>query len=175
MRRRDRNKFFEFWEKPLFYAGVGSVILLLLAQALLLGEQSRQYLSWVDRLEGESISLSTPLTAGDPVKVTESFPVANPVDKERQHKTVTIRMLKPAEGREIFVTVNGTRMGDFRQGELALSVYEGDFLAIDASALTTPGIFRINTNSDGVIAPQDGSEVAGKAQILPVGEVKFTH
>ncbi len=172
---RSNNGFFAFWEKPLLYLAVGCVIILLLTQTLLLKDQTRRYLSAVDRLEGESILLETPLAAGDQVTVTDHSPVINRLAVQREHKTIVIRMLIPARSREVFVLVNGSRAGDFQQGEISLTVYEGDYLEIDAQALSAQGRFVLKNHDAGLLAPEDGLLLEGKSQVISLGRVKFSH
>jgi hypothetical protein len=175
--RHDRkyNSFFDFWGKPLLYLAVGCVILLFLSQALLLKEHTRRYLSSVDKLEGESIVLQTPAADSGPVTVTDYSPVANLFTMQREHKVITVRMLIPARSRDVFVLVNGSHGGDMSKGELSLTVYEGDYLEIDAQLLNEPGRFVLNNHGPGVISPEDGLLLEGKSQLITIGRVKFSH
>jgi hypothetical protein len=172
---RDNNGFFNFWEKPLFYLALGCFIILFLSQALLLKEIPRRYMSAVDKLEGESVYLENLVAAGEPVTVTDHSPVVNRQTLQREHKTIVVRMLIPARSREVFVLVNGSRVGDFQHGELALTVFEGDYLEIDAQLLNGPARFVLNIHGPGVVAPEDGLLLEGKAQIITIGKVKFSH
>lgn len=172
--RRKTSGFFDFWEKPLFYLAVMCLIVLFLSQALLLKETARHYLSWVDRLEGDPIYLQTPVAGGDPVTVIDHSPVANPVAVQREHRIILVRMLVPAKSGEVFVLVNGGRAGDLGQGELSLTVYEGDYLEIDARRLNEAGRFVISISEPGVVSPRDGLLLEGKEQVIPVGKVKFS-
>lgn len=174
MRRSSSNGFFGFWEKPLLYLAALCVVFLFLTQAMLVKDQTRRYLSVVDRLEGESIVLGTPAAGGDQVTVTDHFPVANLLATQRQHKVFLVRMLIPARSSEVFVLVNGSRAGDFQKGELALTVYEGDYLEIDAQMLSVSGRFVLKVQEAGVVSPEDGLLLEGKGQVIPIGMVKFS-
>jgi len=94
---------------------------------------------------------------------------------QREHKVIVVRMLVPAKSSDVFVMVNGSRVGDLSKGELQLTVYDGDYLEIDAQLLKSQGRFVLNIHGPGVVSPEDGLLLEGKAQIISIGKVKFLH
>ena len=64
-------------------------------------------------------------------------------------------------------------MNDFRKGICKLTVYDGDYVEIDGTSLSTSTAFRIEVPDGGLLSPQNGLLVEGKKGIFPVGKIKF--
>ena len=175
MRRRRRIDFLERWEPLLQRLAVVCLAVLLVAQLLLFPESSRRYLSRVDRLEGDPVTWQTPLVAEAPLVISEGVTVANPFSRLRPGKTVVIRMVRPPAHPEVYALVNGERTASFAAGEARVSVFDGDYIEIDASRLPAPGQFVVDVPGGGLASPQDGAVVEGKGAALAVGKVKFKH
>lgn len=149
-------------------AAAGCVLLLLAVQILLLGQAGRSYLSLVDRLEGEP--LVNP--EGNRASVYDS-PVLNRLTALRESCLLTVTMLEPAADPQAFVTVNGERAGYFAKGEVAIKVYDGDYVEINASAGSRPVRFRLATADDKVAVPPNGMILEGKPSVIKLGRIKF--
>ncbi|HMM21325.1 MAG TPA: hypothetical protein PKA10_11335 [Selenomonadales bacterium] len=177
MGRSDRYKpnLFERWEKLALRTAAGCLTLLLIAQALLMLDTPRRYLSRVDRLEGEAVSLKTPIVAEKPLTITENAPVASPFALLRERRALVVRMIHPPPDPTVYITVNGQRAGDFRRGDVKIIVYEGDYVEIDASALATAASFVVSIPGGGLTEPEDGLVLEGREGPIPVGKVKFKH
>lgn len=169
--RRSRKNPFVRWDWLLLRVAAGCVAILLASQLIRLSEGPRRHLSRVDRLEGEPATLQMPYYASAPGQ--ENAPVVNRIEWLREHKTITVRMIQPQQHAGVHVTVNGKRAGDFRRGQVELTVYEGDYLEIDAGALRQPGRFVVNAPEGGVAAPADGLALEGQGEAIPIGKVKF--
>ena len=161
------------WEPYLVRLAVVCLFLLVMVQALMLKEGPRLLLSRVDRYEGETISGQIPLYAADPLMVAEKSVVTNRIRSLRESKVLVIRMLKPATVDGAFVVVNGERVGDFRRGDVKVTVYEGDYVEIDVSEVNEQVRFVVNVPSSDLISPIDGIVLEGVRTYLPVGKVKF--
>lgn len=175
MRRRKPTDVFDRWEPLLVRLALGCLAVLVAAQVLLYAETPRRYLSRVDRLEGEPVTWQTPLVAEAPLVISEGSPVAGPFSRLRPGRTVVIRMVRPPAHPEVFVSVNGARAGDFAGGEARLTVYDGDYVEIDAGRLAAPGRFVVDVAGGGLESPTDGMVVEGRGAGLAVGKVKFKH
>lgn len=161
------------WESHLVRLAVGCLFLLILSQALMLKEGPRLLLSRVDRYEGETISGQIPLYAAGPLTVAEKSVATNRIRSLRESKVLVIRMLKPTKGDGAFVIVNGERVGDFRRGDVKVTVYEGDYVEIDVSEINEQARFVVNAPSSDLVSPIDGIVLEGARTYLPVGKVKF--
>ncbi|SHJ90191.1 hypothetical protein [Propionispora hippei] len=149
-------------------AAAGCVLLLIAVQILLLGQAGRSYLSLVDRLEGEPLANQE----GSRASVYDS-PVLNRLTALRESSLLTVTMLEPASDPQVFVTVNGEPAGHFVEGEVAIKVYDGDYVEINASAVSRPVRFRLATADDKVAVPPNGLVLEGKPSIITVGKIKF--
>ena len=171
MRHRAKTTFFDYCGKPLLYLAISCVVLLLVSQALLLHEVPRHYLSQVDSLEGDSATFPVQVALGQPMTVTDNSPVNNNLSWLRKHKLVTVKMVKPSKCAEVYITVNGSPAGDFRLGEVTVTVFEGDYLEIDATLLRDKCVLIVQ--GAGLASPEDGRVVEGEKGIISVGKVKF--
>lgn len=171
MRRSDRQRTIT-GDKFLLFTSIGCVGLLVIVQILLLGSQTRSYLSLVDRLEGERITHATPADLQD-----KSLFYDNPVFNHwtvRSSAVLTINWVNPWGKDAVFVTINGQNEGYFnRDGKMECKVYEGDYVEIDASHLDRNGQFVIHVSGDKVYFPVDGLVLEGKGTVLTIGKIKF--
>ncbi len=164
---------FERWEPLIIRLAVFCAAALLVVQLLLYQDVPRSYLSRVDRLEGDSVTWQTPLVAGTPLVISEGSPVANRFTLLRDSRKVVIRIVQPAAAANVYVVLNGERAGDFAAGEAAVTVYDGDYLEIDAGQLATAGRFVVAVPDGGLASPLHGAIVEGGGGVVPVGKVKF--
>lgn len=146
--------------------------LLIISQAMLFKDNVRPYLSRVDMFEGDQISFQMPQYAAVPLQISEATEVGR-LQALRNSKVMIIRMIKPANDSNIFVTINGKVIDDFRKGEVKLTVYEGDYVEIDAGGQKEPVQFVVNVPSNALISPIDGLLLEGRGEILSIGKIKF--
>ncbi|MDT8901184.1 hypothetical protein [Anaeroselena agilis] len=175
MRRRKKYNPFESLETFLIRLAASCVIALVAVQVLVYHDAPRRYLSRVDRLEGDPVTWQTPLVAGRPLVISENAPVASRINMLREHRLIVIRIVQPAAADDVYPVVNGERAGNFKNGEAAVTVYDGDYLEIDASRLPAAGRFVVTVPGGGLIAPLDGLVVEGRGAAVPIGKVKFKH
>jgi len=150
------------------------VTALLLSQILLLKEGTRMYLSKVDRMEGEDLTIAMPLYADTPLQITEEATVLkNYQNLLRRSKIIVIKMVKPSTNAMVFVIVNGKKTENFSKGDCKITVYDGDYVEIDATSLSQPTQFVVKVSDNGLLSPQDGLVVEGAKMIFPVGKIKF--
>jgi hypothetical protein len=150
------------------------VIALFISQVLLFKDGTRIYLSKVDRMEGEKITAAMPLYADTPLKITEETPVVKGYQNLlRKSKVIFIHMVNPIEKPNIFMVVNGKRSDGFSKGNCKITVYDGDYVEIDATTLEQPVQFIINVPDNDLLSPADGLVVEGSKSILSIGKIKF--
>lgn len=173
--RRVRKLPFDKWVNTLLYLAIGGFIALIVCQVLLMKEVPRNYLSRVDKLEGESILLEMPQYATSHLTVTDNTPAARNLIWLRPSKTLTIRMVTPGYSADVYATVNGQPVADFKKGEVVLKVFEGDYIEIDSSRLKENARFVVKTENSGVLSPVDGEMLEGYGGLIEVGQVKYKH
>lgn len=177
-----RRKQFLIVDRLLIKLSTAAVILLFVVQALLLNGSARKYLSLVDKLEGEQITSPSTLYAADvpwPTPDTAMSSVHKVVAKSirtlRPSKNIIIRMINPPSGEAAVVTVNGEIMGHFGKGKVELTIYDGDYIEIDAANINIPAQFVIDTHQSDMVFPADGIMLESKNNMIVVGKVIFKH
>jgi hypothetical protein len=166
---------FERWEPLIIRLAVFCAAALLVVQVLLYQDMPRSYLSRVDRLEGDPVTWQTPLVARAPLIISEGAPVANRFTLLRDNRKVVIRMVQPPAAADVHAVLNGERVGDFGSGEVVVTVYDGDYLEIDAGRLATVGRFVVDVPDGGLASPLHGAIVESGGGMVPIGKVKFKH
>ncbi len=159
-----------------------AVVLLLIVQTLLLSSDARKYLSLVDKLEGDQITSPAIMYAADspwPNPAKEMNVVNKVVTRSirtlRPSQNITIRMINPPASDDAIVTVNGETGGRFGKGNVELTVYDGDYVEIDAAKIKTPVQFIIDTHQGNIVNPVDGIMLESKNNVIVVGKVVFKH
>ncbi|HWR45263.1 hypothetical protein [Sporomusa sp.] len=175
-----RRKKFLTVDRLLIRLATAAVVLLLVVQTLLLSADARKYLSLVDKLEGEQITSPATMYAADvpwPNPNKEMSAVNKVVTKSirtlRPSQNVTIRMINPPASDDAVVTVNGETGGHFGKGKVDLTIYDGDYIEIDAVNVKIPAQFIIDTHHGDMIYPVDGIMLESKNNMIVVGKVVF--
>ncbi len=173
MTRRKQHNPFDRWETMLIRLAAACVATLFLVQVIIYHDVPRRYLSRVDRLEGEAVTWQTPLVAGTPLVISEGSPVARRRHLLRDNREIVVRMVSPAASADAYAVVNGERAGDFGGGAVAVAVYEGDYVEIDASRLPVAARFVVTVPDGGLVSPANGALIEGRGEVIPVGKVKL--
>lgn len=160
-------------EKWLKYIVIGGLSVLVLSQAILFREEARPYLSRVDRLEGERVILDFTQYANSPLTISERSVVSKSAPVIRDSRVIIIRMIQPTADRRVFATISGEQAGDFSRGEVKLTVYDGDYVEIDCSALNSQARFVVNIPGSRLVSPLDGLVIENQGSIAAVGKIKF--
>lgn len=175
-----RRKHFYVIDRLLIKLATAAVVLLLVVQVLLVHGEARKYLSLVDKLEGEQITspatmyaADVPLPNVDRTMNTVNKVVAKSMRTLRPGKKITIRMINPPAGVDAIVTVNGETVGNFGKGEVELTVYEGDYIEIDAVRIKKTAQFIIDTHKNDLVYPVDGILLENQSNLVVVGKVIF--
>ena len=173
--RRSKDKWIIRVEGALMRLIIVFITALLLSQLLLLHEGTRLYLSKVDKMEGEDLSMPMPLYADTPLQITEETTViTNYQNLLRKSQIIVIKMINNSTNPTVFIVVNGKKVADFgKEFDGKLAVYDNDYVEIDATALSRPVQFVIKVPDNGLLSPQDGLVVEGAKTIIAVGKIKF--
>lgn len=160
-------------DRLLLYLTSVCLSLLLFSQIILLFQTGRVRLSRIDRLEGQQISLDIPPYSDEPVKMIDSQTVINPLHFFRSSQVLIIRMINPAHHHGVVATINGKAAEAFYKGEVRLTVYDGDYVEIDATSLKQPAQYVVHVPGSKVLSPINGLILESRGTITPVGKVKF--
>lgn len=176
---RFRRKYYVTVDQLLIRLATIAVILLLAVQVLLLHDETRKYLSLVDKLEGDRLTTPSTMYAAN-ISLAEpnkTFSMVNKVIAKsirslRPGKDITIRMITPDATSDAVMTINGEIAGDFAKKKLAVTVYDGDYLEIDVTKLKgKPAQFIIDTHNNDLLAPVDGILLENQGDIITIGKV----
>ena len=153
-------------ERILLFSLASFLLLLLVSQTIMLKEEWRPYLSRVDRLEGQDLSVVP--------QDREEMNVQPAVYSNFvcQGQTMTIRMI-PANIQGVKLFINGKEETVFHDSDIKVSVYEGDYVEIDATKARDKVKFIVHVSSQKVVCPPDGLLLEGNGQVLTLGQVKF--
>lgn len=169
-----KDNWMERGEAILFRLLVIFITTLFISQLLLFKEGTRIYLSKVDQMEGERITAAIPLQTDTPLQIIEETTVIKHYQNLlRKSKVLLIHMVKASKESDVFIIVNGKRVDGFTKGNSKITIYDGDYVEIDATALAQPTQFIINVPDNDLLSPQDGLIVEGSKRILPIGKIKF--
>jgi hypothetical protein len=172
--RKDKFKWLETGELFCRKCVLISLMLLSICQFVLLKDSFRFYLSKVDQIEGESIGFNLPAYSGEPLKVSNKTETAiTPFRTLRESKILIIKMIAPSSSQAVYARMNGNIIGDFAKGELKLTVFNGDYLEIDAAQLQQPAKFILNVPNSGLAFPEDGTIVQTNKDLVSIGIIKF--
>lgn len=162
---RSKKDFMDY-DGFLFKISLYFILGLLLTQLFLLHDQTRGYLSQVDKLEGNKLAMDT---ANNPSVVITTINQAVRIE----HKTLSIRMCDSRYSNQVLVMVNGKPVGDLGLGELQITVQDGDDLQLDATLLKEPAQYTVDQPDEAIQYPPNHSLFASYGNIVSMGKVKF--
>lgn len=160
-------------DRVIFKLVIILTIALVAAQLLHISDKTRMYISKVDRLEGEQITLEGTYYAEAPLQIKESETTAGYFKSLRESKVLNLRLIKPSNSSQIHAVVNGKVIDDFRKGSIRLVVYDGDYIEINATAYQGSVQAIVNVIGDKIASPIDGLYLEGNGSVMPVGKAKF--
>lgn len=160
-------------DRPIFKLAVAFVIVLVIAQMAHINDKARLYISKVDRLEGNNITLDVKHQAESPLQLKAVESPVGYFQSMRESRVLNLRLIKPSKSHDILVVLNGKVVDDFRSGSVRVVVYEGDYVEVDASEYQGLVQAIVNVVGDKVSTPIDGLMVEGSKMAIPIGNVKF--
>jgi len=151
-------------EKYLIRWAVVSLLLVVVAQGLMTADPIRFYMSWSERMEGQS--LPAPVNASK----IESSSVNSPALKSPD------ALISLASGNNVVlpqakILLNGKPRYAFSRSPVTIKVEAGDTVEIDASSYNIPIEFTISSVSDNIGFPVKGDVFAANQSIVMIGKV----
>lgn len=162
------NKFTLYLDSLLPKLVIAALCCLLVSQIILFIDGTRQYISHIDQLEGEQV-VRHPRD-----KATEDTvrAVLEPLQKLRKGKTLSLTVISDNRRPNLLVRVNNQIAGNFLDGPVVLSVYEQDYLEIDARQWSEPVRLRLKTEP-GILLPLGDVELMIHGDTLAIGRVRL--
>jgi hypothetical protein len=148
-------------EKYLIRMAALSLLVLVLVQGAMTSDPIRFYLSWGERLEGQTIS----------------FPVhaAKETDEAKSYKSgcgyISISSEKYSSLPRTGILVNGVLVRYLDARTVEIEVRAGDTIAIDSRAYEFPIDYKITASSSNMAYPEKGQVYTTNQSLVTVGEV----
>ncbi len=157
-------KFINTVEKYLVRIVVLSLLLVVVVQGLMTSDPVRFYLSWAERMEGQTIQY--PVSAEtDNDKATAASQVKSP------EALITIAADKYSSLPQAKVMVNGQGKFSFAENPLDMKVRAGDVIEIDASFYNFPVDFKVSATSENLAYPLPGHTVRANQTVVMLGKI----
>lgn len=145
-------------------------------QLVLTRTSAREYLSFVDRLEGSRVPGEEMLYATAPVEITEQAVMTRPgAEQSGESRLLAISPVEPVAQGKAIVRINGDKAHVFGLGDLVFGVRDGDVVEIDGSQLQQVVHFRVSIPHNDVEYPTHGFITETKGNKVMLGEVRFKH
>jgi hypothetical protein len=150
-------------EKYLIRLAALSVLLLVLVQGLMTSDPIRFYLSWGERLEGQTISF--------PVNATEQTLIEEMNRPGLSSGLVRISTGKYASLPRAGIMVNGKIKKYFDRQIIEIEVRGGDKISIDSTFYRYPIAYEITACSNNLAFPCKGQTYVADQSVVMIGEV----
>jgi hypothetical protein len=149
-------------EKGLIRFAVLSLLVMVLVQGLMTADPIRFYLSWGERMEGQTVSFPVASPGEDPPPVGEM--------KSPQTR-LTIAVDKFSSLPKAKVLINGKEKYKFTEKQVTVEIYAGDTIEIDSSAYNFPIDYKIASISPNLAFPSRGQTFTANQTIVMLGKV----
>lgn len=157
------KKLADLIEKYLIRSIIFTLITLALVQGIMTKDPIRFYLSFSERLEGQTIEY--PVNTIDSDSEDLALPVENP------YALVTITIDKYSSLPNSKVIVNGKEITTFTEKEIQLKIMAGDVVEIDSTAYNFPVDYKITKVSDNLSFPEQGNTYTANGSLVMIGKV----
>jgi hypothetical protein len=158
------KKFAEKVEKGLIRVVIIGVVLMVMVQALMTREQYRIFLSWGEKLEGQSLNYPVSVTKQD-----ENKPSASQAKPAETFMNISADMSSSLP--KAIILVNGKQSGNFSNQEISLKLKDGDVVEIDSRYYNFPINYKITSSSDNLAYPDKGKKYTSNQSIVMIGKV----
>ncbi len=156
------KRFIEKVEKYLIRSVALIFVALIVVQGLMTHDDMRLYLSWGERLEGQSIEI--PVHSPEP----------QPEEIAQAHSPYAVLVLSLEEFASLpkaSILVNGEEYKAFEGKQLELKLLAGDVVEIDASAYSFPVRFKVEKVSDNLAFPMRDEIYVCNHDVVMIGKV----
>ncbi len=150
-------------EKSLIRFVVIAIVIMVVVQGFLSIDPVRLYLSWGERMEGQSIQL--PVTKTSENADPDSELVVSPQAR------IAIEISQFSSLPKAKVLVNGVERAAFTGKRVSLAVKADDTVEIDSTAYNFPIEFGVATVSSNLVFPETGHKYTANQSVVMIGKV----
>lgn len=162
------RKFAERVEKYLIRSVVLLLLVLVLVQGLMTREPWRIYLSWGERMEGQSIEFPVNTIKGD-----AQSPPQNTLGQEidSPYAKLTLSLDRFSSLPKALILVNDREIKSFEDREVTLELMAGDVVEIDSTYYNFPVDYHITMCSENMAFPEKGKIYTANQSIVMIGKI----
>lgn len=157
------KRFINRVEKSLIRFAVLSLLIMVLVQGLMTADPIRFYLSWGERMEGQTIQLPVSVSQEESSSAVEQI-------KSPQAK-LSISVDKFATLPKTKILINGEEKYNLSEKQVTVDINAGDTIEIDSRSYDFPIDYKIVNTSSNLAYPNQGQIFTGNKTIVMVGEV----
>jgi len=158
------KNFLNAMERFLIRLAVLTMITIVVVQGMMTVDPLRFYLSWAERMEGQSFEYPVVNTAESESENDEAKPAA-------ALATLTIEIEQYASLPESKILINGQEKYAFKEKEILVEIHAGDLLEIDSSYYNFPVNYKIKSCSSNLAYPKKEQVFTGNQSVVMVGEI----
>lgn len=158
------KQFIDKVEKYLIRFIVLGVILLVVGQGLMTQDSMRLFLSWGERMEGQTVEF--PVNSGESALDEDMAATV-----ESPHALVVLGIQKYSSLPKAHVLVNGEQRESFLEKELTLQLMAGDVIEIDSSYYNFPVEVKVEKVSENLAFPRKDEIYTGNHDIVMIGKI----
>lgn len=150
-------------EKGLIRFAVISLLLMVLVQGLMTSDPIRFYLSWGERLEGQTIQF--------PVNVNQEGSTTAVEEIKSPQARLAIGVDKYSSLPRAKILINGQEKYNFTDKKVTVEINAGDTIEIDSTAYNFPIDYKVMAISSNLASPEQGQTYTANQTIVMVGKV----
>ena len=158
------KKFIEKVEKHLIRSIALVFVAVILVQGLMTQDDMRLYLSWGERLEGQTIEY--PVYSNEGEKQEPEMETLN-----SPYALLGLSLEEYSSLPRAMVLVNGKEHGSFEDNQVQLKLMAGDVVEIDASYYDFPVKFKVLKASDNLAFPVPGENYVCNQDVVMIGKI----
>lgn len=160
------RKFINAIEKYLIRLIVMGFIVLVMVQGMMTNDPMRLYLSWGERMEGQSIEF--PVSTGE---IAEDEDTGKGMQVNSPYAVLVLKVDKFSSLPHAIILVNGEEIRNFKDNEVELKLIAGDVVEIDSTYYNFPVNYRVVNISDNLAYPQKDQVFTCNQGIAMIGKI----
>lgn len=159
------RKFIAIIEKYLIRFIVIGFVVLVIAQGIMTNDPMRLYMSWGERMEGQSIEFPVSTGEIDTEQDNSSMQVNSP------YAVLVLSIEKFSSLPNAVILVNGKEVQRFTDKEVRLKLIAGDVVEIDSSRYNFPVEYKVTNVSNNLAFPERGQVFTGNQGMVMIGQI----
>ncbi|MDD4801417.1 MAG: hypothetical protein PHF24_00550 [Syntrophomonas sp.] len=157
------NRFFSRVEKGLIRIVILGLLLMVVVQGLMTVDPIRFYLSWGERMEGQSFEI--------PVNFPQKAEAPSVGGTKSPHSKMTIGVEKFSSLPRTKILINGQEKYNFSEKLVTIEVNAGDTVEIDSTAYNFPIDYKVMAVSSNLAFPDEDQIFTANQTMVMIGTI----